>query len=267
MPRKDGRAYIKNNKCIDCGKRLSNNYALRCKKCNGIYNNSMKGKKGKLSLKYKHGGKSKCIDCNTVITYGYSRCKSCAVKYLWGQGEYRNKNRRDGKYNSMFGKKQTDKTKEKIREKALGRVWKKESIVKLKQTMLNKWKNKEYKNKVIRKWMESLAILPNKPERILIGILNKTLPNEYKYVGDGQVIIGGYIPDFINCNGKKKIIEHFGCYWHKCKLCKFGDRKLKPHDIGRLRTYKKYGYKTLIIWGHELKNIKKITKKIGDFSG
>ena len=33
------RKYRKNPICIDCGKKLKNNYALRCGHCNGINNN------------------------------------------------------------------------------------------------------------------------------------------------------------------------------------------------------------------------------------
>ncbi len=50
------------------------------------------------------------------------------------------------------------------------------------------------------------------------------------------------------------IVEVFGCYWHKCSKCGHGDRPLQQLDIGRLRTYKKHGYTTLIIWEHELKH-------------
>ena len=33
----------------------------------------------------------------------------------------------------------------------------------------------------------------------------------------------------------------------------------------RLETYSKYGYKTLIVWEHELKNQNEVTNKINNF--
>jgi len=32
--------------------------------------------------------KHKCINCNNLINYGYTRCKSCAMKYNWKIGVY-----------------------------------------------------------------------------------------------------------------------------------------------------------------------------------
>ena len=101
---------------------------------------------------------------------------------------------------------------------------------------------------------------PNKPEIVLTELLNNFLSNEYKYVGDGKVIIGGFNPDFININGQKKIIEMFGDYWHN-------RTDTITRDKIRLKTYKEYGYKTLIIWEHELKNnLKKLILKLKEFN-
>lgn len=47
----------------------------------------------------------------------------------------------------------------------------------------------------------------NKIESKLKDVLDSLFPNEYKYTGDASIIIEGKIPDFININGQKKIIE------------------------------------------------------------
>lgn len=107
--------------------------------------------------------------------------------------------------------------------------------------------------------MNKKTIAPNKPETYLIKLLNKLLPKEYKFVGDGKFFIFGFNPDFVNCNGQKKIIEMFGDYWHN-------RTDAKKRDILRLIAYKNYGYKTLIIWEHELKNLEKVTNKIKEFN-
>jgi len=100
---------------------------------------------------------------------------------------------------------------------------------------------------------------PNKKERLLNKILKGLLGNEYKFVGNGKVLIENFNPDFINVNGQKKIIEHFGDYWHNLPGYKIRDKK-------RLKIYRKYGYETLIIWEHELKDLTKVKNKIKVFN-
>lgn len=109
------------------------------------------------------------------------------------------------------------------------------------------------------KMIAGLNLRPNKPEMAVLTILNDMFPSEWEYVGDGQVIIGGLNPDIINVNGKKLIIEVFGDYWHT--------QKMKPYRIneGRVDVYAQYGYKTLIIWERETKNIDTLKTKILEF--
>lgn len=95
---------------------------------------------------------------------------------------------------------------------------------------------------------------PTKPEGILIRLIEEHhLP--FKYVGDGQVVLGGKCPDFININGKKQVIEMFGTYWHPI----FDVARKKEH-------YCQYGFDTLVIWEDELKNEETTLKKIQRFA-
>jgi len=80
-----------------------------------------------------------------------------------------------------------------------------------------------------------------KPEMILDTILQKYFPNEWKYVGLGEIFIAGKVPDFININGQKKLIELYGDYWHT-----------KEESQERIAFFKQYGFDTLIIWESEL---------------
>jgi very-short-patch-repair endonuclease len=112
------------------------------------------------------------------------------------------------------------------------------------------WKNPEF----VKKVQYSLQLKPNKPETIILNILNSTSPNEWKYTGDFSFMINGKNPDFVNCNGQKKIIELYGDYWHK------GDS-----EQNRIDTFAPFGYQTLIIWEKELKNINKVINKITTF--
>lgn len=124
------------------------------------------------------------------------------------------------------------------------------------------WADPEYKDKAVKACREGAKVRPTKPELSAINILDRLYPNEWKYVGDGAIIIEGRNPDIININGKKAIVEVFGDYWHgfkhtrECPLI---------HELDRIDTYTKYGYKTLILWEHELKDEGSAVKKIKEF--
>ena len=103
---------------------------------------------------------------------------------------------------------------------------------------------------------------PNKPEKVLIDLIkDNNLP--FNYVGDGAIWFTNgkehYNPDFLSKN-PRHIIELFGDYWHNIP-------KSIERDEGRLTTYSKYGYKTLIIWEHELEDLHSVLKKIKLFVG
>jgi hypothetical protein len=102
-------------------------------------------------------------------------------------------------------------------------------------------------------------IMPNKQEQKLNEILQSNFPGEFNYVGDGKVWFEGenhiFNPDFLSTN-PKHIIELFGDYWH---------RNTEIKDKERLETYASLGYKTLVIWEHELKNKEKVIAKIRSF--
>jgi very-short-patch-repair endonuclease len=100
---------------------------------------------------------------------------------------------------------------------------------------------------------------PNKKETQLCSILDKYFPDQWKYVGSGKLVIENLVPDFINCNGKKLIIEFFGDYWH-------GPKATQPYrkESERREVYSRYGYGMLVIWEHELKELseKEIVNKV-----
>lgn len=129
------------------------------------------------------------------------------------------------------------------------------------------WKDNEYAKMMTKK----LGILPNKAEKMLDSYLQENFPNEWKFVGDGSVFINCMCPDFINVNGKKQIIELFGDFWHA------HPDKYKPNDIishnmtaqqiwdrdkARIESFSSYGFKCLVIWEKDLKNIELIKGKI-----
>ncbi len=99
---------------------------------------------------------------------------------------------------------------------------------------------------------------PNKQELKLEKIINRVFPNgEFGYNGDFRlgIMLDRLIPDFVNVNGKKKVIELFGSYWHK-----------KGEEADRMERYKKCGFECLVIWENELKNQQLVEEKIKTFA-
>lgn len=232
--------------CIDCKKEVSNKHTKRCQNCMGLYyskklkgkNNPFYGKKHtnltKKKISITHKGLNNysyidgrtlqnrfCKDCGKKVTYKALRCYKCANKK---------------ELNPQFGKHHTKK-----------------SLLKISNSNKNNWKNSIYRNKVLKLSRLGMKLRPNHPEKLLI----KLLPKSFKYVGNKNLWIERYNPDFIN-KKTKSIIELFGTYWHNLD-------SYKKRDKRKLRIYKKYGYKVLIIWQHELRDINKVINKIKRF--
>ena len=97
---------------------------------------------------------------------------------------------------------------------------------------------------------------PNKPEALLNELLNTYWPNQWKFVGNGQLIIDNLNPDFANINGRKQLIELFGTYWHKGQ---------NPQD--RIDRFAKFGYNCMVIWEHEIKSdFSSVVARVATFS-
>lgn len=97
---------------------------------------------------------------------------------------------------------------------------------------------------IIRKIRKSKK--PTAPEKRLINIIEEyKLP--YKYVGDGTLTIYHLNPDFININGKKKLIEIFGDYYHTTLATEWKDT-----ELGKIMIYNSFGFKCLILWDHDM---------------
>jgi hypothetical protein len=110
----------------------------------------------------------------------------------------------------------------------------------------------------IQKILKSNGRRPNQKEKYLNSILQKNFPNEWKYVGQGDFVLGGKNPDFVNVNGKKLLIELFGGlgWWHS-------EKDVQP----RINHFKQFGFDTLIIWEGELKNKVEVINRITNFIG
>lgn len=112
-----------------------------------------------------------------------------------------------------------------------------------------------WKDELFQKKMRSVRnIRPNKLEIKFNDLLESLFPNEYQYVGDFKLWIDGKNPDFVNINGKKKLIELYGDYWHR-----------DDNTQDRIDHFAKYGFETLIVWQSEFKDVDVLKNKLTKF--
>lgn len=184
--------------------------------------------------------------------------KAEAMKLAWRQPEIRNRI-------SSASKEAIDRPEVKERRRVgIHRRWENPSE-RQRQSLLSKelWQDPEY----VRKVLAGIGRKPTKPELILDSILNNHFP-EFKYNGDYSlgIMITGQIPDFVNVNGKKEIIEVFGDYHHSPQ---FVADKWQRTELGKVMLYNSVGWKCLVIWEHEIKALKaeELLCKIETFLG
>lgn len=106
----------------------------------------------------------------------------------------------------------------------------------------------------------SPGLKPSGPELYLDFLLQNHFPDEWEFTGEGGFILHGLCPDFINCNGKKQIIEVFGKRWHT------GDVPITRTEEKRKEIFAQSGYRLLVIWDYELNDEEKIIDRVrGEF--
>ena len=160
-----------------------------------------------------------------------------------------------------LGHHHSPEAKVKMRAIKLGKTATKETKIKMSETGKKLWRLPAHRDKLVKASRLGQLIHPNKPEILLLSLLNTIAPDDWAFVGDGQLIIGGKNPDFANVNGKKLLVEMFGDYWHGEKA-----RCYEETEEGRVKLFKKFGFSMLIIWESELKEPKKVLSKIAEFS-
>ena len=132
-----------------------------------------------------------------------------------------------------------------------------------------KWQDPKYRRTVTDKinaarntpeylaaYIKGMNMKPNKAELKLAGIIAEVSP-DYRYNGNFAlgISISRFIPDFVNVNGKKKVIEMFGSHWHT------------PDEIEiRKSRMAELGWECLIVWDSELKDKATLKDKIKTFN-
>ncbi len=192
----------------------------------------------------------------------YRREMSKMAKASWRNDEYR-----ESQIKRLSGFRHSVESRRKIGDRHRGKVISEESrlLISLAKKgkrcspgteftskMLKKrYQDPEYVKKMAKAW----NIKPNKPETLILNLLNNLYPGEWKYTGDFSFTINGKCPDFVNCNGQKKCIEFNGTYWHQNDIP--GERE---------KIFAEFGYDTLIIWDTEMNDMDSVIKKIKVFS-
>lgn len=118
---------------------------------------------------------------------------------------------------------------------------------KISDTMKNKWKIEDRSLHISHIRQACASNKPTKIEYRLIKVCERyRLP--FRYVGNGQAIIGHKNPDFICTDPySKKLIDVFGSYWHR--------RNGGDPAYDRQRYFYELGWQCLIIWEDELKRM------------
>jgi len=130
------------------------------------------------------------------------------------------------------------------------------------------WQNPIYREKVIRNSRKAMTIKPNKPEKFIDSIIQTNFPNEWHLNVHGDTVLNGKVPDWINCNGQKKVILFNGIYWHLWKQQKENPELTKEMVEERERkSYNELGFDVLHIWEDDIKDIEQVKQKIDEFIG
>ena len=127
------------------------------------------------------------------------------------------------------------------------------------------WQNSAYRQHQAdaqqRSWRNPISVMnrltaarrcPNKLEERLIDLLAEQFP-QFKYNGNFElgVSLGGLIPDFVNVNGQKEVIELFGDYYHSPEVT---NNDWRRSELGKVMAYSSVGYRCLVIWEHNFNN-------------
>ncbi|MGH9919972.1 MAG: hypothetical protein ACRD6W_14045 [Nitrososphaerales archaeon] len=96
-----------------------------------------------------------------------------------------------------------------------------------------------------------------KPSKLELEVA-KSLGDEWEYVGDGKITIGGLVPDFVH-RTRKEILEVLGCYYHTCPI-DYPDAPVRPKALPSFResVYRAQGYEVEFLWEHDIKKRRRL---------
>jgi len=177
---------------------------------------------------------------------------SVVAKKRWQSPGYRDK---------MVGRKRTPETTQRIREGLKISCANPDYRQKMKSiqsdpeygkrignVMKEYWKDPEFARKVLHRRT------PSGPEQSFITLCEEhNLP--YRFVGNGELLIGRKNPDFVGTQDEHKLVEIWGEHF------KLGR---DPQDL--ISFYNVRGYDCLVIWASELSHQEQVIVKVRKFS-
>ena len=173
------------------------------------------------------------------------------------------------------GKKHTAEHKEKIRAATKGRInlgnknpAKRLSVRKKIAATLRQGASSFFDFKDHPEWrrknLKSCMKKPTRPEQFFIQLCQQRLW-PFRYVGNGEKIIGTLNPDFISTNHQKKIVEIFGRVFHDPEVSFKDNIPQLQQEAGRCKYYSQLGYDCLIIWDDEIYDKEGVVSKVTSF--
>lgn len=214
----------------------------------------MEGNQHALGMKHTEEWKEENSKRHTGNTYSVGRVQS-------EESNIKRSETLKGRPSPMRGRTQTEEAKVEIGKASKGNQYRlghkdsEETIQNKRKAQKKLWDDPVWRDEQQSRMARGNRLQrPNKTEIKFLSLLDYLCPGDWKYVGDGSLMIDGKNPDFVNVNGKKQIIELYGDYWHKGQ---------DPQD--RIDIFTPFGYKTLVIWERELKDISMVTERIQEF--
>jgi G:T-mismatch repair DNA endonuclease (very short patch repair protein) len=151
--------------------------------------------------------------------------------------------------NNRLGKHSSVETCARISAALLGHAVSTEARTKMSLSHQRLWQNREFRDRCVQAIIKANQVRPTAPERTMQSILDRRFPGEWRYTGNGDFIVGGKNPDFVNVNGRKAVIEVFGNWWHSEQ--KTG-RTSEQEVATRQRHFADWGYDCAVIWEREV---------------
>jgi len=149
------------------------------------------------------------------------------------------------KRHHFLGKKHTEETKKRM--SIARKRWHK-----LHPDAVSKWqRGRKHSDKRVKNIIKASHKRPTSLEIKVMKFLRKQYPKQWKYVGNGALIINGHCPDFVNCNGKKQVILANGLYWHQKR---YPNKSKKEIERIESKPYEEFGFMVSFIWNDNISN-------------
>ena len=233
--------------CLKCGKIHGHPRSMKGKHCS-------EEKKNKISKRLKEIKTGKTfIDLYGIEKANEIKKKISAAKKGVPQTEESKAKHIKGRIEHPM----SEKSREKLRQRmlsnkfALGHKCSDNTLELMSILSKKRWENIEYREKQTQLILEALMIKPTSIENTFFNIICAKYKLPFKYCGDGSFLIGNKNPDGIINDGRQICVEINGSYWHK------------PEDEQeRINYFAKYGWKCIVIWDYELKNVVEVVNKV-----